>query len=252
MKLRKRLNRLTNNVRIYYQTLGIRGLLASVTNFAVGAPTHMAVAVPGVEHPLYLRLCTTDPETYRDIFIDGEYDYEVGFTPLTIVDIGANCGMTSVFYASRHPGARVVAVEPEPSNYKALLKNTHPYSNIVPVHAALWNCDGQVEVFAAWPKTNRWGKWGFRVRNGNGCRALTLTTLMKEHRIEKVDILKVDVEGAEREIFENCDWMDKVRFLAIELHDRFRPGCSQIVEAVTKNYLRFDRGPVTFYSRRED
>lgn len=155
--------------------------------------------------------------------------------------------MTAVFYASRYPAATVVAVEPEESNYEALVENTRPYPQVIPIHAALWNRDGQVEVFAGWPKAKRRGKWGFRVRDGNGCRALTLTTLMREVGIDTVDILKIDVEGAEREIFTNCDWMDKVKLLAIELHDRFWPGCSDPVEAVTQGYRKSTRSPVTFY-----
>src|SRR5262249_38864386 len=130
--------------------------------------------------------------------------------------------------------------------YAALVRNTAPYSRVVPMHAALWNVDGQVEVFPGGPRKR---KWSFRVRSGSGCRAITFPTLLRETRFEEVDILKVDVEGAEREIFSNCNWMVKVELLAIELHDRYFPGCSDAVNAVTKQYRKSGRGPVTFYCR---
>jgi hypothetical protein len=73
---------------------------------------------------------------------------------------------------------------------------------------------------------------------------------MREVGIETVDILKVDVEGAEYDIFSGCDWMDKVKLLAIELHDRDRPGCSDAVNAAAARlFQKNERGFVTFYSR---
>jgi len=185
--------------------LGVRGILAISVNLICGSPTHLPLATDKVRHPLFVRLRTSDAELFRSIFLEKEYHYPLAFSPRTIVDIGANCGMTSVFYANQYPDALVVAVEPETSNFAALVKNTRAYPNVVPVQAALWGGDGQVEVFPGWPVTENWGKWGFRVRNGIGCRALTLTTLMREFGIETVDILKIDVEGAEREIFSSCE-----------------------------------------------
>jgi hypothetical protein len=45
-----------------------------------------------------------------------------------------------------------------------------------------------------------------------------------------IDILKLDIEGAEKEVFSNCDkWLGNVRILMIELHDHLKPGCSSIV-----------------------
>jgi hypothetical protein len=76
-----------------------------------------------------------------------------------------------------------------------------------------------------------------------------MTTLMREVGIETVDILKVDIEGAERDVFSTCDWMDKVKLLAIELHDRVRPGCSDAVNAAARQHHKIQRHPVTFYCR---
>ena len=72
---------------------------------------------------------------------------------------------------------------------------------------------------------------------------------MREVGFETVDILKIDVEGAEREIFSNCDWMEKVKLLAIELHDRNWAGCSDAVDAAAQRFEKTERGFVTFCSR---
>jgi hypothetical protein len=50
---------------------------------------------------------------------------------------------------------------------------------------------------------------------------------MSECDCENIDLLKLDIEGAEREIFgaSDLDWMARTNAIIIELHDRFRPGC---------------------------
>lgn len=237
---------LRSSITTYYQSLGTRGVLAISANHICGFPKHVAAPTRGIKHPVFVRLRTSDLELYKSILLESEYDYPVPFSPRVIVDVGANCGMTSIFYANKYPDAKIVAVEPEPSNYAALVRNAARYSNIVPMHAALWNVNGQVEVFPGGPMKR---KWAFRVRTGAGCRAVTLPTLMQETGMETIDILKIDVEGAEREIFAGCDWMEKVRLLAIELHDRYFPGCSDVVNEVTASYRKTQRGSVTFYCR---
>lgn len=65
------------------------------------------------------------------------------------------------------------------------------------------------------PSTGLFGKCGFVTHEGDGVpvRAITMRTLMRETGIQTIDLLKVDIEGAEREVFETCDWIDCVRAL---------------------------------------
>lgn len=245
---RKRAEAFAAELAVCHRLLGFRGIFAVLANRVCGYPKCLVLHTADVKHPVSFRLHTSDAEVYCEVILGKEYDYPSLTSVRTIVDVGANCGMASIFYANRYPDATVVAVEAEVSNYAALVQNTRAYPNIVPVHAALWHTDGQVEVFPPWPRWQGWGKWGFRVREGHGCRALTLPTLMRSVGIETVDILKVDVEGAEREIFSACDWMDRVKLLAIELHDRDTPGCSEAVDAVTAGFEKSQRRLVTFYA----
>jgi Methyltransferase FkbM domain len=71
---------------------------------------------------------------------------------------------------------------------------------------------------------------------------------MLEAGIDSVDLLKVDIEGAEKEVFESCPWISKVRVLAIELHDRVRIGCSLAVKTAAKGFQSNERGEVTFFA----
>jgi hypothetical protein len=72
---------------------------------------------------------------------------------------------------------------------------------------------------------------------------------MKEMHVCSIDLLKVDIEGAEKEAFETCDWIRDVRCLMIELHDGFKPGCSEVVGSVMQEFSKVRRGETNLYVR---
>jgi FkbM family methyltransferase len=194
---------------------------------------------------------TSDLCAYTDVLIcqDKKYDLdELDFTPTTIVDAGAHIGMASILFACRYPSAKIIAVEPEPSNFALLVRNTSSYKNITPICAALWKEDGEVTLGSS----NVHPKGAFQiVENGKTrVRAVTLDTLMRESGIGSIDILKVDIEGSEREVFAHCDWIDKVRVIVIELHEHFRAGCRSTVETATRDFISVRRGDVTYFLRQ--
>lgn len=146
----------------------------------------------------------------------------------TIVDCGANIGMTALYLASRHRNARIVSVEPDPVNYELLCRNTGSEPRIVPVQAAL--VGGQSRAVVLSQDRPAWGnsiEETGAIAGGIEVKGLTIADLCKAHDISSIDILKVDIEGAEEEMFASPEFMSAVRFVMIELHgdytiDRFR------------------------------
>jgi len=224
-----------------YKSFGIKGLLAVSSFRILGMPRQIAAHPKSIRHPVYLRLRTSDISLFNDVLLHREYEFDMPFTPRTIVDVGANVGLASVYYANTYPDARIIAIEPEVTNFAALIKNVSPYPNILPIHAALWNRDGEVTI------SDGNGKWNCQVHEGKGCRAITMCTLLSKAGFDTIDLLKVDVEGAEREIFSDCDWMVRVRVMAIELHDRLAPGCREVVERAATGFRQHERGELTFF-----
>ncbi len=235
----------------YYSNFGVRGVLAASTGRVFGRPMEITAHPPGILHPVQVRARTTDVHVYSHVLLDDEYGFDLPFSPETIIDAGANIGMASIYFVHRYPKAKVIAIEPEPSNFAVLARNTRPYPSIVPVQAALWNRDGEISIGSREPNSGVKGKDGFVTHDGPGTRvrALTLQTLMREMRITSVDLLKVDIEGAEKEVFEVCDWMRAVRCLMIELHDRLKPGCSEAVNSVTQGFSQTQRRETVCYLR---
>src|SRR5580700_11827986 len=210
--------RIWESLRWYHRLGGIRAVCATATFRLLGQPRLLRTTPPGCRSPVYLRMDTSDFCAYYDVLIAKTKQYSLeGLTssPATIVDAGAHIGMASILFARRYPRAKIIAIEPEPSNFALLLRNTSSYKNILTVCAALWREDGEVTLGSS----NVHPKGAFQVveNGGTRVRAVTINTLMRETGVQSIDILKVDIEGSEREVFASCNWIDKVHVIAIEL-----------------------------------
>lgn len=179
--------------------------------------------------------------------------------------MGANIGISPIYFANRYPSAKIIALEPEPGNYAMLVRNTRPYPSITPLQVALWNHDGEISISPYDPADELRKNWAFvttesRNEGPNGgvkVRAVSMESLLQELGLDTVDILKMDIEGAEIEIFQSADWIHRIRSLAIELHDRYRVGCSAAVDAAMEDFTR-TQAPnarphdVIWYTRKSD
>ncbi|MEF2968106.1 FkbM family methyltransferase [Paenibacillus sp. M1] len=210
---------------------------------------------PGVKFPVYVRLGTSDPTVYKQIFQGRDYIFPLSFSPKLIIDGGANVGYGSVLFANAYPEAQIVAIEPEASNYEVLQYNTAPYKHITTVNSGLWNKDTHLKV-----KDNGLDKWGAMVEetsesDPDAFKAVTISSLMANYVGQEIDILKLDIEGAERELFTSDyeEWLSKVKVLIIELHDVMKPGCSKAFYNAVSNYnfVTFIRGENLVLFREE-
>lgn len=207
--------------------------------------------------PNGLRVMRVDPgETaaiYREVFVEESYVTD-GFPaaePDVIVDVGANIGLASIFFARRHPGAFVIAAEPAPEPYAALRQNLARYvPSGVARNVAVAERNG-TRRFGYYPDAP--AESGFYadrareielarqvlVRNGVPerdaarlaqarhrlehleCPTVTLSTLIREEGVDRVDLLKIDVERGELDVLAGiaeADW-GRIGHLVLEVHD---------------------------------
>jgi FkbM family methyltransferase len=239
---------------LYYSLFGVRGVFLGAQARLLRTPIEVKVAAPGLMHPVRLRLRTTDVPLCREILIDAQYDCELSMPPRVIIDAGANVGLATVFYANRYPNSRIVAIEPELSNYEMLRKNIAHYPNVTPIHAALWKEERELDIFdhgaSTTFRTRETGESASR-QNRRSTRGVTLDKLMADLGIDYIDLLKVDVEGSEREIFAHSrHWIGKVGVIAVEIHDWIQSGCSESVHLATKDFgLTWQKGDTTYFAR---
>ena len=82
---------------------------------------------------------------------------------------------------------------------------------------------------------------------------MTVDKLMEQYSCDYIDILKMDIEGAEKEVFETSgSWIDRVRTIIVESHDRLKTRCSRSIYSATKDFeLEWCKGETTFFVRKE-
>jgi FkbM family methyltransferase len=201
----------------------------------------LTVRLPELRHPLWVRPGTSDVATFDEVFVAREYDIPLEeFVPQTILDLGANVGFASVQFANRWPAATILAVEPEAENVVMLKRNTGHYRNVDALHAAVWSRSTDLGIENPSDAANAFRMTETGASDGARIPAFTVAQLIDRLGTDRVDLLKMDVEGAEREILRNAqDWIDRVNVLVIELHDRFVPGCAEaLYDAVRGRHFR--------------
>ena len=159
---------------------------------------------------------------YSEVIEHECYDIPADKPPETILDLGANIGLSTIYFARRFPNARIACVEPVPGNIAVLRENLA--LNDIPAAvfpAAVHVRDGTVKMALskrdyghavaddgddgalAWPEVS----------------ALTVSSILAQLGWDRVGLLKLDVEGHETALLsEACDWLRRVDAICLEYH----------------------------------
>lgn len=228
--------RLTNAVRTNIfdaHALGL-GFLRRHLDARLGR-SHMCVRVKRFGR-LTIRPRTSDCNVVREILGFESYDLSnfpqqaaiqaaydrilaAGRTPL-IVDLGANIGAASVWFALAYPRAHVVAVEPESSNADLCRRNTAGH-DIEVLTAAVGSSPG----FVAVSETDR-EKWAVTTTRDPGGRTpiCLVNDIVRDRPDRELFIVKIDIEGFEADLFAaNTEWVREATVVIIEPHDWLMP-----------------------------
>jgi FkbM family methyltransferase len=164
----------------------------------------LQLRIHGCPMPVHVRRGTSDVDLVQTVLRDEEYRLprlRDGFAPRTILDLGANIGLTTLYYAALFPEARIWSVEPSPANLPLLRQNTYPlHGRVTVVPCAVGEVDGD-QTFYASDDPRNFGGGSFK---GNAGQTVgvpspvrTLATLAAQERIPQPDLIKLDVEGYE-------------------------------------------------------
>ena len=167
-----------------------------------------------------------------------------GHDPKIIFDIGANIGIETIRFLKLFPNAKVVSIEAEKENYELLNLNIRNYKNVLTLNAAIWNKQTKVRI----KNKSKNSSESFYVceENNNSSiaeiDALTIETVVRKFSVSSIDILKIDIEGAENIIFdETCDnWISLVKIIVTECPDNDAPfTVMKIMDAFRRNKINF-------------
>ncbi|GAB4237934.1 MAG: hypothetical protein Tsb0034_13290 [Ekhidna sp.] len=211
-----------------------------------------SVRIPGVPHLVYLRPNTSDVNVLDQIFVYRDYAMNLDFEPAVIIDGGSYIGLSAVFFSITYPKAKVICIEPDIENFEMLEKNTKSYENITPIKAGLWNKETYLEVVK-----DKQRHYGFYVKEvseatESSLKATTIERVISDFGVESIDILKLDIEGAEEKVFDGENsWLSTVKVLIIELHERLFPGSSENFHRSIErhNFSLREKGENLIYTR---
>ncbi|PHR49828.1 MAG: hypothetical protein COA32_01455 [Fluviicola sp.] len=201
---------------------------------------------------LIIRKNTSDFKAFEQIFLFKEYLIDIPFTPKVIVDAGANAGYASIYFSNKFPNAQIIAIEPEESNFCVLESNIEKYKNITTIKKGLWH--EKTQLFIDDPNSN---KWSFELTTELRAHGIKMPTITANEIIEEygqVDIFKIDIEGAEKELFsKNINWIKQVKIIIVETHDFLKEGCSNVVFEALPNseFKHFKHGENEVFVRKQ-
>lgn len=169
---------------------------------------------------IYLRTFAGDIAVFYEVFWLQVYNIpELQYTSFkTIVDVGANIGLATLYFKSVSPNATVVAIEPDAENFAVMQQNVIG-NNVEKVHllqAAIDSKEGQLQVVKA---NLAYNSSVSNDKSGYTVPAVSVTNIIEKYNLQQIDLIKIDVEGFESEIFsQHINWLDSVSNVIIEIH----------------------------------
>lgn len=183
-------------------------------------------------HFFWLRRFSSDPNVFNQIMIKEEYLSLIDIIRRKnkekdiklILDLGANIGLASIFFHRFFKDAKIIAIEPDEDNFKYLQINTKKIEQINSKKKAIWVRETSLYINNDFRDGREWSKSVSDNPKGQLVETITFSEILSEFPDLNIDILKIDIEGTERELFLD-DKIDeilrKVKFFAIEIHDEF-------------------------------
>lgn len=184
---------------------------------------------------IYCRPCTSDLVTMKTTFLDRYHLPPMALrNDSVIIDLGCNAGFTMAHYAVLYPNSKIIGVELDKENYFLALRNVERYKQRCSViKAAIWNEDGSISYSGKSEDSYSINVGRQKFENAGTSESLTLNTLVKRMDLQKIDFIKMDIEGAEVEVLtKNNEWLEFVICMKIEIHDK--DNLSTIVNELTR------------------
>jgi FkbM family methyltransferase len=183
-----------------------------------------------------------------EIFALGEYASVVKNLPRlnTILDLGANVGMSMRYWREQYPSAIIVGVEPDRDNARICRKNARAGGGPARQTFVIRGCAGGASRIVSLNRSM--DAYAFSMGDdlpsshpvADSVKVFTIPELLACTQIEgSIDLLKCDIEGGERELFEHCrEWINKVDHMIVEVHPPY--SLDDLVRALLENGASFD------------
>jgi len=175
------------------------------------------VILRNLQYPFLIRPGTADVGVIINNVVREEYgQFQLATDPKWMIDAGAYIGDTAAYFLSRFHRLKVIALEPSPSSYEIAYQNLKPYGERSLLLKKGLSATDQFYRFNG-------NSIGASIKDtGFEIECTSVPTLLEQFSISRLDILKMDIEGAEDAIFSfNPEtWLGRVDLIIIEIHGK--------------------------------
>jgi FkbM family methyltransferase len=237
MTLYSLLSRLPSYVRSFGAAEGLRLLLQVERKLDPHSQTKRSFQVKWAKAPIWLRDSVADHSIFWQNVVAQHYDIDqfpqarrltatydklvaAGKRPI-ILDCGGNIGLSAIWFAHKFTKAQIFTVEPEANNFELLSENVAPYGDsITAIRGAVWPRSELLHI-----KNKEAGAAAYQVQPiaghaGESIRGYTIDELLRLAANDSAFIVKLDIEGAQKNLFQqNTEWVARTNLIILELDD---------------------------------
>ena len=248
----------TTNERLindyYYHLIKLQGFFKEQTeNYFIAYYPKWNATIKTRKRP------SSDLDVFAQIFDDLEYKpvveaFKANFKTnqtLKIIDAGSNIGLTTLYFSRFFTDASFVCIEPNESNLEVLNFNIdgNSISNAQKIKAGVWSKNAYLNIISDFRGHFDWSYRVVEAQSKTDLEAFSIAYLVERLKWDTIDILKIDIEGSEKEVFTNpasdISFLAITKCIAIEIHDEF--DCREAINEILINYgfSLFNAGELT-------
>ncbi|MFT3702978.1 MAG: FkbM family methyltransferase [Agriterribacter sp.] len=223
-------------VRLIVHTKKYRRYNRTTSSAPADNPIAYRLLLNNITTTIHLRTYAGDIEIFYEIFWKRVYAHLLLSTKnfQTIVDLGANIGMATLLYALEFPTAQVYALEPDAENFELLTANLADEvltGRVIPVRAAISNQNGKASI----QKANKAYNSTISAESSPGMevRTITMSSFVRDMMINRIDLLKIDIEGWEEQLFlGEIEWLSITDNIVMECHsEKIKENCITVLQS---------------------
>jgi FkbM family methyltransferase len=226
--------------------------IALARAFGGGMPSPITVGVAPDGH----QITVAEPgelSVLSDIMVNREY--ETDRQPLTILDLGANVGFATLFFSRRYPSATIGSVEADPRTFERLVGNVSGLPNVATLNRVVSGREGRLVFYCSAQSISSSLTRRSLEDVPVEVDSMTVADLMDHFGMERVGLLKMDIEGAEFDAL-TATPIDRVDELMVELHYDLGQGDERLVRSLLNgldlSFKQSQKGRVLVYGRRSE
>ncbi len=206
--------------------------------------SYLGLKFSSAQHPMTLkrvRVLNFDVEYYdsrtlfqlfQDIFVAGDYETCFDHDSPVIVDCGSNIGVSILYFKTQYPQAKIIGFEPNPDQFKVLERNitANQLTDVTLFKKAVCDKNGTMDFFI---NEDSLGSLNMGlVERGTKVPKISVETgLLSDYIPDSVDLLKIDIEGAEESVLHDLETQGKlknIRQIICEYHHHIERGVDRL------------------------